>query len=137
MAFYAAVKYGFRLCFCESAREIIRQSVHVLGPEYSLVKYSLARAVIGGRSSFALQQFEQFGARHQQLAAQGTAWLQLSALNQPVNAEIVDAKHGCGFLDGISQPFNRGGWFFGFADGFHKFYFQAALPLAANKAASN
>jgi hypothetical protein len=53
---------------------------------------------------------EQFGAGYQQLAAQGTAWLQLLALNQPVNAEIMNTEHGCGFLDGIRQPFGPGRW---------------------------
>jgi hypothetical protein len=90
-----------------------------------------SRRLVGNQKS------QQFGAGHQKLTTQGAAWLQLSAPNQPANAKIVDAKHGCGFPDGIRQPFGRCGWFFGFANDFHNFCFQAALPMVANKPAAN
>ena len=93
---------------CESAHQTIDGHGSCPGLDSFLSDDFLSRAFIGRLASFDLQQFEQFGAGHQQLAAQGTTRLQFPALNQPVNTEIVDTKHGCGFLDGIRQPFGSG-----------------------------
>jgi len=53
---------------------------------------------------FRLQEFEQFGAWHEQLAAQHPADFEFAALNEPINAEIIDAKQVSRFLDGIGKP---------------------------------
>src|SRR6266480_3970471 len=82
--------------------------------------------------SFGLQQFEQLGARHQKFATQCSARLELSALNQPVDAEIVHTKHACCLLDGVSQSFGRGGRFFWFRDGFHTSSFHEIFLSAVN-----
>ena len=50
------------------------------------------------RFSLGFQELEQFCARHEQLAAKCPASLEFSALNQSVNAEIIDAKQIGGFL---------------------------------------
>jgi len=56
------------------------------------------------RALLGLQELEQLGARHQQLAAQCPARFEFTALNEPVHAEVIDAKQVSGFLNGIGQP---------------------------------
>ena len=51
--------------------------------------------------SFRREQLQQFSARDEQLAAQGAAGFEFATLDQPVNAEIIDAEHIGRFLDGI------------------------------------
>ena len=61
------------------------------------------------------------GAGHEQFATQSAADFEFVALDETVNAEIIDTEQVCGFLDGIGQPFRvRGGrWCFRCGNGLH------------------
>lgn len=59
--------------------------------------------------SFGFQKPQQFGAGHEQFTAQSPADFELAALNETVNAEIIDTEHVGGFPDGVGQPFRGRG----------------------------
>ena len=64
------------------------------------------------------QELEKFGSRHEELAAQCSASLEFAALNEPVHAEIIDAKQVGSFLHRIGQAFGLGRLLYRF-DGIH------------------
>src|SRR5205814_750011 len=63
-------------------------------------------------ASFGFQKFEQFGPGHQYFAAESAARLELVALNQTIDAEIVDPEQIGRFSHRICKPFSGGGRFF-------------------------
>ncbi len=68
---------------------------------------SASRLEIGRRLVF--QQPQQFRSRHEKFAAKRTTGAQFSALDQSINAEVIDSEKIGGFLYGIGEPLLFGG----------------------------
>src|SRR5437763_5577929 len=90
----------------------------------ALSSISVGRWLLKGLSfiatSFGFQQFKQFVARHEQLAAQCPTHFEFTPLDEAVNAEIIDAQEISGLLDGIREPFRRDSrWWVSFWKRFH------------------
>ena len=60
------------------------------------------------RANLKFYQPEEFRPRHEQLATQSAAGAQLSALDEAIDAEIIDAEEAGRFMHGVSKSFRLG-----------------------------
>jgi hypothetical protein len=86
------------------------------------------------RHSSRFQQPQKFCARHQQFAAKRTARPQFATLNEPINAEVVDAKKIGSLLNGIGKPLLfRNGRLGHWSECFHAVNAEHTRPLSASR----